>query len=473
MEINKEINMITDLEGEGQFEGYWWLPDNPEEKLPGIAKYDGKYHVILKLYGKFSLKINKIQVILGQLRFNNKISLLKCSGKLSNEIQIQDDVMVYSIFRCSEFIEGYHVKSLSELIINRVDFSFTNLTHWLTSRLNDEETGIESDYLDKTSDYLLNDELTLKDGLKIEFKSHLFAQSVNLIRKNIEVKSYISLYHKDGKSLEYFKKVISKFQSLLSFAMKGQAYPKKIKIFPMDGMFFKHEFILNEEIKIKYVYPLRGDYHECSETLPQNMLFNYSLIKDNLIEILNKWIFDSKEYGLAFELYFSILFNKKMYLEHTFLSYIQAIEGILRIMQGNPTIVDEEIFKQKIYKPFKYNLTKDIDELSRSKLLCGFKRLNDFSLRQRLDAFIKEFSQEFKNKLFFNKINESEFSKDIVKLRNYFSHLFVDAPECYSNLELFNTYIHRLKIILEILLFRIIGLEQNKIEDIIPKNFRG
>ncbi|MBX3045220.1 MAG: hypothetical protein KIT33_10395 [Candidatus Kapabacteria bacterium] len=476
MDFNKEINMITDLEKEGIFEGYWWIPENPDEKIAGVAKYDGKHHIVLKLYGHFSCmelfkKNQPFQVILGQYGFNNRISLLDCYGSFPSMSKTLDGVFDYSFFTCDEFIEGYHVQKISELLITRVDISFTNLSHWFDSRFNLDESAIESDNLVKKSDYLLNDVVVLSDGLKIEFISHLTSTTPNNIRKQSEVKSYISLYHSEGKSLSYFKKIISKLQALLSFAMRGQAYPKEIKIFPTECGLQIDNFILNNDLKIKYVFPQRGDFNECKEKLAQNMLFNYSHVKENISEILSKWIIESEEFGLAFELYFSILFNQNMYMEHKFLSYVQAIEGLLRIFQDGKTIIDPEKFVDDIYNPIKNILPKYIDNSFKSKICTEVKRLNDLSLKNRIDLIVQDFSIDFKTNLFFKGINESCFTRDIADIRNYLSHLFVSAPNSYNNHELFNKYIHRLKVLLEILLFRVIGLEQKEIEEIIPRSF--
>lgn len=472
MDNNKEKKMTTDLEKDGVFEGFWWLPENPNEKIAGIAKYDKKQHILLKLFGIFSSlsgskNTTSIPVIVGQFS-SEKLSLLGCSGSISFKIENSDVFTGYSVYKCDEFIEGYHVKDLTNFKVVRVDMSFTNLSHWLNSRFNNNETGIESDNLKKESDYLLKDEVEIGDGLKIEFISHLNSNSHNFIRTNSEVNSFISLYHAEGKSLLYFKKIISKLQTLLSFAMQEQAYQKDIKIFPNDSEFVKDSFLLYNDIKAKYVYQLRGDFNECKETLGQNMLFNFSLIKENLNDILNKWIFDSEKYGLAFELYFSILFNKEMYLEHKFLSYVQAIEGLLRIFQEEAVYMDRVEFRKKLCKPLKANLPEDLDEDLKKKIMSEFPRLNEFGLRKRFDLFLREFSDDFKKVLFIG-LDESKFSSEIALIRNYLSHLFTSEPDCYKNKDVFNKYTSKLEILLAILLFKVIGLPQNKIEEIIQR----
>lgn len=37
-----------------EWQGYWWLPENPRNLVPGVLKYDGKGKIFLELIGSFS-----------------------------------------------------------------------------------------------------------------------------------------------------------------------------------------------------------------------------------------------------------------------------------------------------------------------------------------------------------------------------------------------------------------------------------
>lgn len=39
---------------EHEWQGYWWLPENPRNLVPGVLKYDGKGKIFLELIGSFS-----------------------------------------------------------------------------------------------------------------------------------------------------------------------------------------------------------------------------------------------------------------------------------------------------------------------------------------------------------------------------------------------------------------------------------
>lgn len=70
-----------------QIEGYWWLPENPENKIAGILHYELNEEPNLKLFGDFDPNQNFISklftselespaIILGEDENVNKITLL-------------------------------------------------------------------------------------------------------------------------------------------------------------------------------------------------------------------------------------------------------------------------------------------------------------------------------------------------------------------------------------------------------------
>ena len=39
---------------EYEWQGYWWIPEDPANLVPGVLKYDGKGKIFLELIGSFS-----------------------------------------------------------------------------------------------------------------------------------------------------------------------------------------------------------------------------------------------------------------------------------------------------------------------------------------------------------------------------------------------------------------------------------
>jgi len=60
------------------------------------------------------------------------------------------------------------------------------------------------------------------------------------------------------------------------------------------------------------------------------MLFSYEEISDWTELILTKWFETSDKLAPIHELYFGSLYNSNMYLYHSFLSLVQAIESYHR-----------------------------------------------------------------------------------------------------------------------------------------------
>ena len=45
------------LDESGEWAGLWWLPETPDERLPGVLRYDGKGGLSLSLIGAFEERI--------------------------------------------------------------------------------------------------------------------------------------------------------------------------------------------------------------------------------------------------------------------------------------------------------------------------------------------------------------------------------------------------------------------------------
>lgn len=46
------------LDESGEWTGFWWLPEAPDERLPGVLRYDGKGGLSLSLIGAFEDRIS-------------------------------------------------------------------------------------------------------------------------------------------------------------------------------------------------------------------------------------------------------------------------------------------------------------------------------------------------------------------------------------------------------------------------------
>lgn len=51
------INDPLKLDQHSEFEGFWWLPDKPDEKVPGILRYEPGSGLSLSLIGGFEDRI--------------------------------------------------------------------------------------------------------------------------------------------------------------------------------------------------------------------------------------------------------------------------------------------------------------------------------------------------------------------------------------------------------------------------------
>lgn len=475
--------IASDLINDEMFEGYWWLPESPENKVAGIAYYDVQSGVTLKLFREFDrLKpcnldssggTKIVPIILGENLCGKEITLIN-GEKIGKTISSKPSP---SFFRCREFIQGYHsgsVVAVSDISIIRVELGFTNLTHWLGSKILNIGPGISESYLERISDAYCKDTFNLPDGLQIEFISHYTPTSFSHTHQKFEIKSYVTLYHAEGRTLKFYKEIIYRLQELLSFSMRAQVYPKEAKIFPQDDPLGTSVFHFNQEMKTDYVFPSRGDRKEAREMTGDKMLFDYSLIKPKAATFISNWLTAFNTYKTSVYLYFSVIFNTALYPETMFLSYIRAIEGILRVLQ--PKVVSKKMTEEDRINID--TLVKEIQQLRsyknlrsdpRRKFDSKLDQIHEPSLEERLRSLVRQFTDEFCNDYLLQGTTCRAFTENIAKIRNFLAHQLISKPDDYENTDRFGWHIQRLEVILQLLLFKILGFEYSEVEPKIKK----
>lgn len=53
-------NDPLNLNEASEWQGLWWLPEAPDERLPGVLRYDGKGGLSLSLIGAFKTAFPRI-----------------------------------------------------------------------------------------------------------------------------------------------------------------------------------------------------------------------------------------------------------------------------------------------------------------------------------------------------------------------------------------------------------------------------
>ena len=91
---------------------------------------------------------------------------------------------------------------------------------------------------------------------------------------------------------------------------------------------------------------------------PYDMLFTFKDISDRFEILLKNWFEKADTLGPVYDLYFGTLYNPRMYLQHQFLSLIQAIEVYHRRKFEGKYLSDDD------YEPIYEKFEEFINELA-------------------------------------------------------------------------------------------------------------
>jgi len=306
---------------EQEYKGYWWLPEQPERRVPGqlvLRSYDKAY---IELQG--DLQQDKSwrddfdpPILLGISSNGKRITLEKCL--LTNRT---DNFAGFTILRffVHKVYVGVHFESQDDIKFKGIFARYVNLDDWANYRSFQVER--ESDPSRITIRY------ERPAPIAIEIEDYDIAVVAGYSMKN--GKSEVSLAEKatirissrtSEKRIDDFTMMVRKFQDLLGLAMGAPTFPVEV-IGQTEAS--KRELKTGREVynNIEVFYPAIGWMNEPKEVNWFEMLFTLPDIQEELASLISNWLEKGNELTPVFDLYFSVLYNPHLYTESTFESH--------------------------------------------------------------------------------------------------------------------------------------------------------
>jgi hypothetical protein len=454
--------MIEELE----YEGIWWIPGKPKEKVSGTLRFTPDEGAILDLIGSFKdiKNMNKMlepEIILGVSSNGKNITLYKCFETKSS---FSSPGFQTSSFYANFVFIGAHFQKSEDIKFKSISVHYLHLDEWVNISGFDikwEEKGVIIKY--KMPEPFHAD---ISDGLKILINIRPTWPSLSFVQKEatIKQKTEIKIETSEDKSFEDYRKIIYHIQNFLSLGIMESVHPLAIA-----GL----TEVNKEMIEDKAYYPPVEVFYRLSDIpkghkslLPVDMLFTFKDISNRFESFLRNWFEKKDLLEPVYNLYFGTLYNPRMYLEHRFLSFIQAIESFHQRTYGGGYLSDED------YKVVYNALVTAIPEGVRSDLKDRLKEYlkygNEFSLRKRLKEVFDKY-QEILDRFIENK---NDFVEKVVNTRNYLTHHDKELKERAANGEDLYRLTQKLKMCLEICLLIELGFSSEEIKAFFSRNRR-
>jgi hypothetical protein len=393
-----------------QDEGVFWLPSNPEERIPGILTYnDQKFE--LKLFGHFNQynqDIHLEEIILGHCKKNASLTLYRSlfygieSSYTYDDSTGKRNALHISNYAPNYLLIGTHFEKSDDFKFDSFSVQYSTLNDWIQKSFY-EHSDMDTIKIKKPERYFatLDQDTTLELYTGVG-QEHFGRYEFKMIANShfvIESKKTINLdeiYKKSRIISEFLLFATMEIPSIIELKayskIANQPYPKTVKIISRRNL-------LND-VNTRY-----GE-----------KLIEFSEIEGNLDVLLKEWFLKRNELIPFFSHYFTTRFNPNLYIHTKFLNYIQSLEGYHRLR-----FINDEI-------PLKEHETRINEiivaapEYYRNWLSAKLIWSNEKILRTRLEEIFEEYDS-ITNELFKSRKKKNKFLDDVVRIRNDLTHL--------------------------------------------------
>jgi hypothetical protein len=408
--------------------GFWFLPNNDKDRIPGTLLFIPNEEIRLELIGGLDFKIEDLlqtkflETVHGISHEGEKITLLYCSGFGTLNFSGSFPLMNY---RCKYLIKGKHLSSPSEATFSSTQVDFTLLYEWYPAGRIKYEISKKGDQ--NKINISIDDATYWEDVIKIDndysikfFGIANFDESFD--RKNFSLKqnTLFEVISNSKKSVFDLIKKIEVFKQFLSLASLSTIEYSEIQLYDND------DYHLLKSGK-KVINPSNLFFIEKRNILKKpsrhEFLFTHNDIGEIFIGIIIKWYETEQNLAPIRNHLIESIKNKRVFTSLDFLIIIQALEGFHRRFINSGRIKLESRIIEL------YSLFNDVVKVNRTPL---------------------DISQ-------------------VVGSRGYYSHFYEKDSSVLAGVELFNLTEH-LRIILICCVIQLIGFNKDLIAKLINKN---
>ncbi|SRR5258706_274513 len=452
-----------------QFEGDWFIPSYPNNKLPGILTIDEGV-IELTLYSLTDFRgqsfieneneIHRYTIILGET-WGDKITLLNSDLLGTNKIGTK--LCTFSVAPKTVF-EGNHFNSPDEITITSLTCSYSFLTAWMDDLTYDSPLKNQVDtFHDFDSRLYKRTTVEIEDGFNIHIEQFLREHDVTE-RNSLSFKIHHSVVFvaKSERGFIEFERKAIEFQKLMELGL--------------DCPINAHLAMMNKgETSQKPIFIHRARTYKTISTDSDSyrnhgaMLFSYDKLGENdFKEIMKKWFASFKTYSVVYNIYLdthqwfkgtgvfltSVMFNNRV------LNIIQGLEHYHRLANEKDDESEEE-FKSNL-QTILSKLTDSSDHEWLKKRTSPLRKV----LRKRLFELLKKYGYMF-GELFANSERKMTFVHELSEIRNSLSHGLNTNPDI--GIQSYEIY-EQSRILLLACILDTLGMTKEKTQELIVQS---
>lgn len=399
------------------WEGEWWLPDNPENRLVETLNYDGEGGLILSLAGTFDREVGtsgNYRVFLGEKEWpviygrsgQCNITLLKTNAdtRVLWPIGLQNTIKnpcCPVVANCA--IIGAHINGGSCESFNMAEFSFEGLRQWAgvaAFRMTLGEGGCEC------AGEVGNNDGVCYSLLRTSFNFTDSSSPVKASESELEV--FLRVTSKKLFTLDDVFTEVDMFHDLVALATTSRAGVTWLRLGLPEA-----EASANKKSAYAYLlyHPVAFGCRNADKINANQILFTCGSLPFE--KTLRKWLQIYKENKAAIRIILGVIYDSDKFVEDEILASACAAE----VLHGSLKLGGEPFSDEKEFKRMREEILKVVPEERKSWVKERIR--NQPSLRERLYDLINRLEENIAEQFV---VDKDSWVDKTVKARNYFTH---------------------------------------------------
>jgi hypothetical protein len=460
-----------------KLEGYWCLPNTPENEIFGQFTFIPGKSLAVNLQGELSAPpdfprfrpvFSEPSLIIGnETNQGREVTLYKCQQTGAIGFVPQKT----SFIAKAAFL-GVHFNREEDVKFRSISIRFSNLEKWANKR------PIETEFLENNFSKLnihYESPSTVKAVINdLEVRIVFIGPSVSGVGNNkvsISYETRVEIVFQNEKPFEDCLTIIHRIQNFFGLAMGVPTFPISVRGLSDSN---KTEIINGKSFSIPIdIYYSAASWPEAlNESYEYNMLFTLPAIEDNFEVYIRNWIDNFDLLAPSINLYFSVLYNPHSFAEVKFLSLAQAIETYHRRVFGGKYQSDKE-YQSDIFMRLVAALPKVTDKDFLRSLKNRIHYGNEYSFRTRVREVVESVKEELPFAFVQSSKDRQTFITKVVDTRNYWTHYSTElADKASQSAEERLRLTTSLQLLLEVRFLKELGFDSPTIKNLIQRSDR-
>lgn len=326
---------------ENRYKGYWWLSDDPDEKVPGISFIDMHKGADVELIGS---------LVSSEILFNGPLNALSGKnliGETQQGLVTLVDVLIgsHKHHSASTISEGNYSSDVAivgrsyfstkdEVIFDSVEVDFTLFSEWIGKsgmKIEEDtddngsirETRIIHNFPEVLESYIASIEACIKTNYRCLLNT-------SFGDKRLKHRSSLVIAPDTPQNFEWYSQKVESLRKLLMVLIGSS-----VSIYSMTGFRYDNESSDDRPSEFDIYIRTSQGLSEVSEMDMHRMLMRFSRTSSNFSSLLNAWFDKAEIITPAVTLYTYNLSAKFVYSEFRLVNYVQALETLDRRINGS------------------------------------------------------------------------------------------------------------------------------------------